>query len=102
MLKERLTSGAGLKVLFPPCFAVIVHVPTLVRWTVLPLTVQLPAATKFTGKPELAVAFTAKSRSLKSLPGSGFGLKVIVWLALILVRLKVTDGEPVPIKAFTR
>src|SRR6266404_854529 len=100
MLKERLTSGAGLKVLFPPCFAVIVHVPILVRWTVLPLTVQLPAATKFTGRPELAVAITAKSGSLKSLSGSG--LKVIVWLALILVRLKVTDGEPVPTNAVTR
>src|SRR5258708_28726421 len=101
MLKERTTSGAGLKVSLPACCAVIVHEPTLVRWTVLPPTVQLPVATKLTGKPELAVAFTKKSGSLKSLSGSGFGLKVIVWLPLSLVRVKIAAGRLAPILATT-
>ena len=67
---ERLTSGAGFQLALPPCDAVIVQAPALVRWTVFPETVQPPAAENETANPE-AVALTLKSGSPKPLFGSG-------------------------------
>ena len=61
----------------------MVQEPAPVIWTVLPLTVQLPAAEKLTDKPELAVALTVKSGSPKVLPTSA--ANVIVWFALATV-----------------
>ena len=52
------TSGAALKLALPAWWAVIVQLPMLVRWTSVPVTVQLPAAVKLTASPELAVALT--------------------------------------------
>jgi hypothetical protein len=40
MEKDRLTSGAGLKLAFPVCEAVIVHEPAETICTVLPESVQ--------------------------------------------------------------
>src|SRR5207244_12285253 len=51
--------------------------------TVLPETVQFPAAPKLTGKPDDALALTVKSASPKTLAGSA--PKVTVWLALFTV-----------------
>ena len=78
MLNDRTTLGAGLKLALPACEAVMVHEPAPVRWTVLPLIVQLPVGVNVTVRPDEAVAFTSKSASPKVLFGSGFGLKVIV------------------------
>ena len=61
----------------------MIQEPAPVIWTVLPLTVQLPAAEKLTDKPELAVALTVKSGSPKVLPASA--ANVIVWFALATV-----------------
>ena len=49
------------------------------------VTVQLPVAPKLTAKPELAVALTAKSGSPNVLFANA--LNVIVWLALLIVKL---------------
>ena len=61
----------------------MVQEPALVMWTMLPETVQLPAAEKLTDKPELAVALTGKSGSPNVLPASA--PNVIVWFALAIV-----------------
>src|SRR2546421_12192745 len=61
----------------------MVQEPALVMWTVLPETVQLPAAEKLTDRPELAVALTGKSGSPNVLPASA--PNVIVWFALATV-----------------
>ena len=48
----RITAGAALKLPFPPCVAVTVHVPVpLVIVTVLPLAEQAPLAAMETGSP---------------------------------------------------
>ena len=39
------------------------HVPTAMRWTVLPETEHAPAAAKLTARPDDAVALTVKSGS---------------------------------------
>jgi hypothetical protein len=54
----------------PACDAVIVHEPAPVRWTVLALIEQLPAALNDTARPEEAVALTPKSGSPNVLPPS--------------------------------
>ena len=56
MLNDLTTLGAGLKFALPACEAVIVHEPAPVRWTVLPLIVQLPVGVNVTVKPDEAVA----------------------------------------------
>ena len=61
------TSAAALKLPLPAWLAVIVHEPAPVRWTVVPLTVQLPEAAKLTASPDDAVAETLKSASPKVL-----------------------------------
>src|SRR5438132_5382281 len=68
----------------------MVQEPAPVIWTVLPLTVQLPAAEKLTDKLELAVALTVKSGSPKVLPTSA--PKVIVWFALATVNDWLTEA----------
>ena len=68
----------------------MVQEPAPMMWTVLPLTVQLPAAEKLTDKPELAVALTVKSGSPKVLPASA--PKVIVWFALATVNDWLTEA----------
>src|SRR2546427_6304032 len=67
----------------------MVQEPAPMMWTVLPLTVQLPAAEKLTDKPELAVALTAKSGSPNVLPASV--PNVIVWFALAMVNGWLTE-----------
>src|SRR5947209_20571773 len=67
MVKACGTSAAGLKLLSPACDAVTVQEPALVRWTVEPVTVQLPVAAKVTARAEDAVALTLKSGSPKFL-----------------------------------
>ena len=67
----------------------MVQEPAPVIWTVLPLTVQLPAAEKLTDKPELAVALTVKSGSPNVLPASA--ANVIVWFALATVNDWLTE-----------
>ena len=65
--KDCGTSGAGLKLPSPACEAVMVHRPAPVRWTVEPVTLQLPVAAKVTASAEEAVALTLKSGSPKIL-----------------------------------
>src|SRR5437764_3332143 len=48
------TSAAALKFPSPPCDAVMVQEPTPVRWTVEPVTVQLPVAANVTASGEEA------------------------------------------------
>jgi len=48
----------------------MVHDPTLVRWTVDPVTVQFPVAVKLTVRLEEAVALTVKSGLPKTFAGS--------------------------------
>src|SRR5947209_20533287 len=67
MVKDCGTSAAGLKLPSPACEAVMVHEPAPVRWTVEPVTLQLPAAAKVTASAEDAVALTLKSGSPKIL-----------------------------------
>ena len=59
--------------------------PTSVSVTVLPETVQLPAAAKLTARPEEAVDVTSNGESLTALSASGSN--VIVWSAFAIVRL---------------
>src|SRR6266853_5112718 len=61
----------------------MVQEPGLVRWTVEPVTVQLPVAANVTAKAEDAVALTLKSGSPKFLLASA--PNVIVWLPLAIV-----------------
>src|SRR5438270_11198045 len=65
MEKTCDTSAAGLKLASPACEAVMVQVPAPVRWTVEPVTVQLPVAANVTARAEDAVALTVKSGSPK-------------------------------------
>src|SRR3954453_15807763 len=58
--------------------------------TVAPLTVQLPAATKETASPELAVAETVKSGSRYVLSASP--AKVMVWFALLMANVRCSSG----------
>src|SRR4051812_41572192 len=74
------TSGARAYVALPAWEAVIVHEPAPVRWTRLPDTVQLSAATNDTGRPDDAVPLTVKSASPNVLPASC--PNVIVWLVV--------------------
>src|SRR2546428_918797 len=71
MLNVRGTSGAGLKLLFPPWEAVIVQLPAAVRVPVLPETVQLPVAAKLTARPEEAIAVTVNGGSPAGLSANG-------------------------------
>ena len=71
IVKRRLTLGAARCASFPACAAVIVHVPTPVRCTVVPMTVQRPAAVSDTGRPEVAVTATVKSAVPHVLLGRG-------------------------------
>ena len=56
------TGGAGLNLLLPRWVALIVHVPSPMRWTFTPVTLQIPALSpsvpNSTGSPELALALT--------------------------------------------
>src|SRR5438132_11065286 len=54
------TAAARKSVVYAACEAVMVQLPTTERWTVVPLTVQLPLALNVTTKPELGVALTLK------------------------------------------
>jgi hypothetical protein len=60
---------------------------------VLPAIVQLPVALKLTGRPEEALAATSNGAS----PSMWLGTtpKVIVWLALAIVKVRVTSGAGV-------
>src|SRR6266446_2901754 len=89
MLNVCETFGAALKFASPACDAVIVHKPAPVRCTTLPLTVQLPLPAKVTAKPDDAVAATPKSASPNVLLVSA--PKVIVWPALLIVRVKLAS-----------
>ncbi|MFN8516818.1 MAG: hypothetical protein U0232_01325 [Thermomicrobiales bacterium] len=62
------------------------QVPTPTMVTVPVLSVQTPdgPALSATARPELAVAATAKGASPTLRPGSGFGSKVMFWLALVM------------------
>jgi hypothetical protein len=82
-VNDRSTEVAALLLLSPACDAVMVQGPAPVMCTVLPLTVQLPAAEKLTDKPELAVALTVKSDSPNFLPVSV--PNVMVWFAMATV-----------------
>src|SRR2546427_12166959 len=93
MLNVRGTSGAGLKLLFPPWEAVIVQLPAAARATVLPETVQLPVAAKLTARPEEAVAVTVNGGSPAGLSASG--LEVIVWSAFAMLNGRGTSGAGV-------
>src|SRR6266853_328194 len=64
------TSAAALKLPSAACDAVIVHEPALVKWTVEPVTLQLPVAANVTASAEEAVALTLKSGSPKTLSTS--------------------------------
>ena len=68
----------------------MVQEPAPVMWTVLPLTVQLPAAEKLTDKPELAVALTVKSGLPNALPASV--PNAMVWFALATVNDWLTEA----------
>ncbi len=76
----------------PAWLAWIVQVPVVTRWTVEPLTVQTPVVVelKLTARPELAVALTLKSAAPSCL--SARAPKVIVWLALVTLKLRETEG----------
>src|SRR4051794_2316953 len=78
MWNWRVTGCAGLKRALPSCDAVIVHQPTPVRCTVLPLTAQGPDALSVTRNLDVADAFTLKSRSPTRLSASV--PNTIVWL----------------------
>ena len=77
--KLWVTGVAGLTVALPSCVAVIEQVPTAIRVTLLPLTVQTPGVllVKLTGRPDEALALKAKGRSPSCL-SAGLA-KVIVW-----------------------
>lgn len=62
---DRWTLAADSKFALPACEAVIVQLPAPVRWTLAPLTVQLPVAAKETGREELELALRLKSGSPK-------------------------------------
>src|SRR5258708_4346761 len=76
------TSGAALQLVSPACEAVIVQEPAPVRWTVVPVTLQLPLAPKLTVRAEDAFALTVKSGSPKVLPPKA--PNVMVWLPLAI------------------
>src|SRR4029077_17727246 len=80
---------AALKLTLPACAAVMVQEPALVRWTVEPVTAQLPVAVKLTVNVDDAVALTEKSGTPNALAGRA--AKVIVWSALPMVR------DPLPV-----
>ena len=62
-MNVRVSLGAASKLALPACDAEIVQVPTRVRCTRAPLTVQLPRAENDTGNPEDELALTLKSDS---------------------------------------
>ncbi len=61
----RTTEVAAAYVVSPACEAVTLQVPSAVKLTVLPVTVQFPEAENATVSPEVLVAVTVKG------PGSG-------------------------------
>lgn len=67
----------------------MVHEPAPVRLTRVPATLQLPAAAKLTGRPEVAVALTLKGRSPKILPASA---------PKVMVCGPVMDSVPLPLR----
>ena len=79
------TGGAGLNLLLPRWVALIVHVPSPMRWTFTPVTLQIPAlsasASSSTGSPEVAFAFTLYGGSWTWAPEGGIERKLIVWTA---------------------
>ena len=92
MLKLCGTFAAALKFASPACEAVIVQAPAPVRCTVpgdALVTVHCPLAPKLTGNPEDAVALTKKSGSPNVLFASA--PNVIVWLALLIVSVKLAS-----------
>src|SRR5258708_10632615 len=60
----------------------MVQLPAPVRWTVEPVTLQLPLAPKVTVSPEVELALTLKSGSPNVAPDSV--PNVIVWLPLLM------------------
>ena len=82
-MKVCVTLAAASKLPFPACEAVMEHVPLPVRWTVEPETAHAPLAAYEMGRPEPAVAPSAKSESPSA--WSDNGPNVIVWLALTTV-----------------
>src|SRR5258708_7835694 len=76
------TFVAAVKLLSPACEAVIVQLPAPVRWTVEPVTLQLPLAPNVTVRLEVELALTVKSGSRNvALPSAP---NVIVWLPLLM------------------
>ena len=75
------TAGAAFHVVLPLWLAVIVHVPTATRLTVVPLSVQILGVLveNVTARPEVAVAETAKDVLTVRAPGL---LNEIVWFCL--------------------
>lgn len=88
--KVRATEGAAFQFAFPAWEAVIVQVPTPVRWTRAPLTVQRPRAANAIARPEEALARTVKSGAPTLLFASA--AKEIVWLAFAIANVRATFG----------
>src|SRR5438132_7411060 len=68
----------------------MVQLPAAWRWTVVPLTAQLPLALNVTTRPELAVALTLKSGSPNVLSPSG--ANEITWAASAIADVGATAG----------
>ena len=85
IVNDCCTGGAGRNLLLPRWVAVIVHVPSPMRWTLTPVTLQIPAlpssAPSSTGSPEVALAFTLYGGSWTWAPDGGVERKLIVWAA---------------------
>jgi hypothetical protein len=67
-----------------------VHVPAAVRCTVVPLTLQSPAAANVIGRPDVVLALRAKSASPKVL--SATVAKVITGSALLMTSVPVASA----------
>ena len=72
----------------PGCVAVTVQLPTPVRLSEFAESKQLPEAIKATTRPEVALAFSVKGPCPK-LALAGTPVRLIVWFALIMVKLPV-------------
>src|SRR5262245_25295556 len=82
IVKLRATSGAGRHTASPACAAVTVQSPGLLRVTVLPATVQAPAAVKLTDNPDDAVAATENGGCPNTRSGSAANAMVCSWRRL--------------------
>ena len=76
-MKLRGTEAAGLKSRLPAWDAVMVHPPAPTMRTLVPVTVQVPAAANDTASDDVVVAVTAKSGSPNVLFTNA--AKLIVW-----------------------